>query len=359
MISEHNKAKALLPSWASQLLLRSGLYILGFGLLLALTLATFHLPVFSSAELLFHGAFGDQFGIGRTASKATPLLLCGLGVIVAWKAGMFNIGGEGQFVSGGLLGAAVYPVLQSHHISGSIAIVCILVASAVGGAIWAGIAGFLKVRRGVDVVISTILLNFIAFQIMKWLVSGPMMEKSGGLPETPQITSKDILWHPNPQTDFHLGIAIAILVALVIWWIQYRTRFGLEMRVVGDNPTAARSNRLSSGRRQIEAMLISGALCGLAGGIEYSAMAGQIGLDFNQNWGFLAIPVALAAGLQPLYAIPSAIFFGSLFAGSVNLSRYTQSGDSVIYIIQAIVVLGLVAGQTWKMKSRRTGEVIG
>lgn len=332
-------------------------YAVGLMLLLMLTLFVFRLPVFSSMGLLAEGALGDQYGVGRTASKMCPLILCALGVSVSWKAGIFNIGGEGQFVAGGIFGAIAFEGLDRIHLSGAIAIAIILVASWLGGAAWAGFAGLLKIKRGVDVVISTILLNFIAFQVMKWLVSGPMMEKTGGLPVTTQLPTADILYHPNPQTDLHAGVIIAVLAAIAIWFFQYRTRFGLEMRVVGSNFFAARANRLPSAARQMQAMLLSGGLCGLAGGIEYVAMAGQVGLDFNQNWGFLGIPVAIAAGLHPLFVIPSAFLFGCLFAGSINLGRYTQGGDAVVYVLQALVVLGLIAAQTMLSRRRTQGVV--
>lgn len=322
------------------------LYTMGLTALVLLTLLALRLPVWTSVHLLVEGALGDQFGVGRTSSKMTPLILCALGISISWKAGMFNIGGEGQFVAGGLLGAIMFQWLELAHVAGVGAITLILFASIVGGSVWAGLAGFLKVKRGVDVVISTILLNFVAFQIMKWLVSGPMMEKTGGLPVTTQIPNADILYHPNPQTDLHVGVVLAVFAGLFIWYLQYRTRLGLEMRVVGANFFVARANRLPSEARQVQAMLISGGLCGLAGGIEYLAMAGQIGLDFNQNWGFLAIPVAIVGGLQPLYIIPSAFLFACLFAGSLNLGRYTQGGDAIVYVLQAVVVLGVVAMQT-------------
>lgn len=276
--------------------------------------------------------------------KTTPLLLTGLGMVVAWRAKMYNIGGEGQFIVGALLGCVVAKIaLRSGDPPAPLITTSIILATIVGGAAWAWLAGWLYVRRGVEVVISTILLNFVALQLLAWAVSGPLQEGKGKLPLSDLLPESVMLPRFDRQMELHVGVFFALLAAALIYVYLFLTKEGFKLRLVGDNPRAARANRIPSDRSQIQAMLVSGGLCGLAGGIEYTGLAGQLGGGFSQGWGFLGIPVALLAALDPLLAIPSALFFGVLFAGSENLARFTQAGPTLIYVIQAAVVLGVVA----------------
>jgi len=198
------------------------------------------------------------------------------------------------------------------------------------------------VKRGVAVVISTILLNFIALQILGYCVSGPLQQIKKQVPLTEALPDRTMLLRPWPQMDLHLGVLIPLLSAVGVFFYLYRTRPGYRLRLVGENPDMARANRIDAGKVQLQAMLISGALCGLAGGIEYVGISGQLGTDFSQQWGFLGIPVALLGGLHPLFSIASAIVFGALFAGSENLARFTNAGATLVYVIQAIAVLAYV-----------------
>lgn len=317
---------------------------IGLAVVLVLTLLVFKLPVAESLKLLVSGAFGDQFALSRTAVKSTPLLLTGLGMVVAWRSGMYNIGGEGQFVIGGICGAilAKATFIGHENIPGWIAGISILAACMAGGAAWAWLAAWLFVRRGVSVVIGTILLNFIALQLLGYCVGGPLQQRKGQVPLTDALPDGMMLPRLSPQMDVHLGVVIPLLAAVLIFVYLYRTRPGFRLRLVGENPAMARANRIDAGRVQIQAMLVSGALCGLAGGVEYVGMAGQLGTDFSQQWGFLGIPVALLGGLHPLYCAVSALVFGALFAGSENLERFTSSGSTLVYVIQAVAVLGYV-----------------
>jgi simple sugar transport system permease protein len=315
---------------------------------LLLTLLVFRLPIAASLRLIEEGALGDKFGLSRTAVKTSPLLLTGLGVIVAWRAGMYNIGGEGQFIIGGLAGAW----MATRASENALWIAPILLACAVGGAFWAAIAAWLYVKRGVAPVISTILLNFIALQVLDWAVSGPLQQKKGEVPLTEQLPDALMLPKFDRQMDAHAGVLIALFVAFFVYAFLFRTTWGYRLRLVGDSPSVARANRISVSASQVLAMAISGGLCGLAGGIEYAGMTGQLGVGFSQQWGFLGIPVALLAGLHPLSAIPSAIYFGAVFAGSENLARFTPGGTTLIYVIQAVAVLAFAAIQSRRKLSR-------
>lgn len=315
----------------------------GLVLLVAVALAAFGLPVRDSLELLARGAGGDSVAWTRTVVRATPLLLCALGTLLAWRAGMFNIGGEGQFVVGGIAAAAF--ARWAEGASPWILTPGILVCAVAGGAAFAAAAGWLHVRRGVQVVISTILLNFVALQLLGWAVSGPLRQREGGLPLSDRLPDAAMLWRLSRQSDLHSGVFLALIAALAVAVWLYATRAGFRLRLVGEGAGAARAAGLNPGRIQMGAMAASGAFCGLAGGVEYAALAGQIGAGFSQQWGFLAIPVALVGGLDPLGSVVAALGFGALFAGTENLARFTPEGGTLGYAIQGAAVLGFIAWQ--------------
>lgn len=328
----------------------------GVFVVLVLCLAIFRIPVIESLKLLFEGSLGDKYGIGRTFKAFSPALLTALSVIVAWKAGMFNIGGEGQYVVGGVCAAfACRPFILDGVADRQPAIVTLLalVAAGLGGGIYGLFAGWLKVKRGVDVVISTILLNFIAIDFLKYAVNYPLKEKVGGLPLSDQLPMAAMLYRPDRQTDLNAGFVVALVAALLVWVFLRRTRTGFLVSFVGTNPLAARASRLPSDRIQLLAMFISGLLAGLGGAITYLGVTGQVGTDFSQNWGFYGIPVALLAALSPLGSIISAFLFGALFAGSQTLGRFVQHGDTILFAVQGLAVLAAVASQSELLKSRR------
>ncbi len=328
----------------SRLLPRLLISIVGLSLILVGTLAAFGLPVGPSLQLVMQGAFGDAYAWSRTAVKATPLIFTGLGMVIAWRAGMYNIGGEGQFLMGALLGSVFAKIALANIGAPAAAItVAILLLSAVGGAVWGWVAAWLYAKRGVEVVISTILLNFIAIQILSYAVGGPLKEAKGQLPLTDMLPQALMLPRFDRRMDVHGGLFIALLMVSVVFIYLYQTRAGFNVRLAGESMRVARANRIDGMGMKIQAMMISGALCGLAGGIEYTGVSGQLGGGFSQQWGFLGIPVALLASLYPLLVLPSALFFGALFAGSENLARYTPAGPTLIYVIQGVAVLGFVA----------------
>lgn len=322
--------------------------IISVGLLLA------GVPIFEGMRLLVQGAFGDRFAISQSLVRSTPLLLAGLGVAIAWKAGVFNIGGEGQLVIGALFGAASAKLMSGFALPLG-ATLLILLASIVGGAAWSAIAGWLWIKRGVNLVISTILLNFIGIQLLIFGVDGPLRRTGQSAPMTDQLPDAWMLWKPSRQTDFHLGVILAVVVALCVGWYMFRTRSGYLLRATGANPRFIRANRYNPEWIQFKAMLLSGGLCGLAGGVQYLGINGQLTSSFSQQYGFLAIPVALVGGLHPIGVIASSLFFGSLFAGTSNLSRFGGGGSYFVYVVQALAVLALLG---YRQLAERSQEVV-
>ncbi|MCX7800578.1 MAG: ABC transporter permease [Fimbriimonadales bacterium] len=322
-----------------------------YGIALAAGLAVFALfrlsPVQAVATLI-DGAVGDRFAIARTLLKATPLLLCGLGMTVAWRAGVYNIGGEGQLIAGALAGALAFEA--GGAFAGTFTPWLLLVLGAFGGAVWASLAGWMQSYRGVPAVITTILLNFVMVQTLLWLVSGPLQDPSLGVPLSRRLPHDAMLPRLDRQADLHAGFLIGLLLAPVLWVILYRTFWGLDIRFAGSNPDAARANRRPIRLVQLGAMALSGALCGLAGGVEYAGSLGQVGAGISQNWGFLAIPVALLGGLDPLGVVATALVFGGLFAGSEDLLRFTPAGSALVAAFQAVALLAFVASRQGRVK---------
>lgn len=315
--------------------------LLSLIVVLILTLACFGFDVPGSLSAIARGALADKYGISRTLVRATPLTLCGLGIAVAWKAGMFNIGGEGQYLLGALAGAYLFKVAGTAP-APVFQLTVLIGAVLVGGGL-ALLAGWLQVARGVQLVVSTILLNFIVIQFLSWSVAGPAQESARQLPLSDQLSREMLLPKADPQTDLHLGVLLVPIMAMLLFIWLYRTRDGFKLRLVGENPQAARAQKISTPRHQLTAMFVSGALCGLAGAVDYIGVIGTVGAGSAQNWGFLAIPVALLGGLNPAGVVASGLYFGGLMSGCEALSRTNPAGSTVVYVVQAAAVLGFLA----------------
>ncbi len=328
------------------------LLLVPFGLvaILVLTLLVFGLPLGESVALLYDGAIGDKFGVHRTVVKSSPLILVALGLMLAWRAGMYNIGGEGQLITGAIAGATTFRLLPS--MDGFAANLLILTFSAAGGAAFAGIAAFMYAKRGVNVVISTILLNFVALSLLSFVVRGPLQESSKSIPQSDTLPGTIMFLRFDSQSDLHAGVLFSITVSLILWlWLSY-TPGGFRLRLVGSNPNAARAARIDATSVQVRSLLWSGALCGLAGGVEYVGVSGYLFDGFSPGWGFLAIPVALIGGLHPIGILGSGLYFGALVAGSKNLEAFGGGKASLIYAMQGIGVLAFVALHEWLRRNR-------
>ncbi len=309
-------------------------------------------PLGDSASQLFQGAFGSTRGLARTFVKATPLILCGLGVLVAWRGGAFNIGGDGQFLIGGVVAGAVFKFVPLPP--GPIGNTVLLLAAVLGGAGYAYIASWLHAKRGVQIVVSTILLNYIAIQVLSWVVTGPLKDTKSGLPMSDRIPDGFMLMKFSTQHDLHAGVFVPPVVAVLLWLFLHRTLPGFQLRLSGNAPGVARVNRIDVDKVKTRAMLLSGGLCGLAAGIELTALSGQLSRSFSQDWGLLGIPVALLGGLNPLGVVASGIGVGALFAGTDELSRFWPGGGALVFIIQAVVVLAVLALGYWNDRNPKT-----
>ncbi|HEX2834998.1 MAG TPA: ABC transporter permease [Thermoanaerobaculia bacterium] len=274
-------------------------------------------------SVLITGSIGSRFALEGTLLKSVPLLLTGLSVAIAFRAGVWNIGAEGQFIVG-----AVAALLASR--AGAIAA---LLAAMLAGALWSSIATVMRLWRNAPEVLTTILLNFIAINLLGWCVNGPLRERAAMYPQT------DRAFAELPKFG---GFAIAITAAIGAWWLIYRTTEGLRLRATGFNPFASQWAGINVRAQLARAMAISGAAAGLAGGIELLAVSHRLFERFAAGYGYSGIAVALLAQLHPLATILSALFFGALVTGAGELQRSANISAAVATFGQAVVILVLI-----------------
>jgi simple sugar transport system permease protein len=291
---------------------------------------------------LVRGALGSWYAIGSgTLIRATPLILTGLAVAVAFRAGVFNIGAEGQFVMGAIAATAV--ALRA-SLPPWFAIPLVLASGAIAGSAWAWIAAVLRIRFRVLEVISTIMLNFVAGFAVSYLVRGPMQEHTHIYPQTETIAHAAQLPRLGPVTRLHAGFLVAFAACAVVWWYVRFSAGGFRLRAVGANPDAAKSaGQINVSRVVHRAFLTSGALAGLAGAIEVAGVTYALYENISPGYGYTAIAVALLARLDALGVIATGIVFGALEAGAAAMQRDAGVPSVTVSVIEACVVLALVA----------------
>jgi ABC-type uncharacterized transport system permease subunit len=294
-------------------------------------------------DAFWRGSLGTSSAFfSGTLVRAIPLAVLGVAVSIAFRAGVFNIGTEGQL----LLGAIASTVVGlGGSVLGPFTVVLALTAAAVAGGLWAAIAAFLRNRFGVLEVISTIMLNFIALNLVSYLVRGPLQEPTHIYPQTELVAAGARLPRLWADTRLHAGIVVAVMVALATWWFLARTAAGFRVRVVGASPTAAFvTGRVRVTRVSFWAFLVSGAVAGLAGGVEVSGVTYALYENLSPGYGFSAIAVAILARLQPLWVLPAALLFATLETGALGMQRDAGVPSVVAQALEAMIILIVVAG---------------
>ncbi|MBC8101521.1 MAG: ABC transporter permease [Cytophagales bacterium] len=305
------------------------------------------------SKALWDGAFGSRYSLSETLVQTAPLLLTGLGVAVAFRCGLFNIGAEGQFLVGAMAATGV-GILK--NVPAVIHLPLLLLAGAAAGALWSGIAGLLKVYRGVQEVLSTLLLNFVALQMLSWMVRGPLQEAQKGFPQSDLIAVPARFVLLAPGTRLHAGVLLALFCAALIWFFLRWTAGGFALRAVGSGEGAAEAAGIPVRRTVLATFLLSGALSGLAGAIQISGVTYLLSDGYSPGYGYTAIAVALLANLSPLAVVPSALFFGALTAGSnVVQQRIVGIPSVVVQVLQAVVLLAFLA-YAWARERRQRRE---
>jgi ABC-type uncharacterized transport system permease subunit len=307
-------------------------------------------PVLSLGAL-WRGAFGSWYAItSATLVRAVPLIILGLGVALAFRAGVFNIGADGQFYAGAI--AAAWIGVRVAAWPSFAAIGAVLIAAVIAGILWIAIPVLLKIRFGVLEVISTLLLNFVAEAMVSYAVTGPMQETKGIYPQSDAIALVARL--PGPQgTRLHAGLLLAIFLAILLWLLFTRTAWGFRLRAVGLGQLAAEvSGRIRTRRVVALALLWSGALAGLGGGVEISGVTYALFQNLSPGYGFTAIAVALLARLHPLGVILTGLLFGALEAGAQGMQREAGVPAVAVQVTEAVVILVIVLAEAL---TRRAG----
>jgi len=291
---------------------------------------------------LWDGAFGDIDAIINTVVKTTPYVFAGLALTVAFRGGMFNIGAEGQFFVGSIVAAWIGYAL---HLPPAIHLVAALLGGAVGGGVWGAIPGWLKARAGANEVITTIMTNYIALRIINWLISptGPMINPERPLPQTPEVYSTAYIPMMIPDTRLHWGVVLAIIMAVIVFYLLWRTVLGFEIRMVGISPTSAHYAGVNVGRTMVLTMGLSGAIAGIGGAVQVLALTHFFSTGFNVGYGFNSIAVAMLGGLHPIGVILASFLFGAMDAGAGVMQMRTGVPIDVVTIIQGLVLMFVAA----------------
>ena len=302
-------------------------------------------------QALIKGSFGDSKAIARTLEKATPLVFSGLSVAFAFKAGLFNIGAQGQLLFGAITAAVIGFGVQGlpAYIHAPLA----LLAGGLAGALYGAIPGALKTYTGAHEVITTIMLNYIAINFTDFLADGVLKDTSPGniVARTPMIL--DTARIPN-LGYIPLGFIIALLVTLGIWWLLFYTTIGFEIRTVGLNPHAARYAGMKVARTVILTMVISGLLAGLGGSVETQGVVGRYQPGFNIGLGFDGITIALLGRTHPFGVIPAALLVGAMKAGANQMQFSAGVAKEITDVIQALILFFVAADMIvrWIIRAR-------
>jgi len=309
----------------------------GIAVLAVTLMATGHDPIVALGAM-WRGAFGSWDTIlSAVLPRSIPLIVIGLGIGLAFRAGALNIGAEGQFYAGAI--AATWAGLHLNGWPSPLAIAALLSTSILAGVLWVALPVLLRVRFGVLEVISTLLLNFVADALVSWMVQGPLQETKRIYPQSDPIAASARL--PQvPGTRLHLGLLLAIGLALVLWLIYRRTLWGFQLRATGAGPLAARiAGRIDTKKMIAMALLLSGGIAGLAGGIEVSGVSYALFQSLSPGYGFTGIAVALLARLDPLGTIATGLLFAALEAGAGGLQREAGVPAVLVYLIEAVIII--------------------
>jgi ABC-type uncharacterized transport system permease subunit len=328
------------------------------GVLVALAIGMIMLIVLganpvSAYAAMINGAVGSVSGITQSLVKATPLLLVGLGICIAFRANVINIGGEGQIIIGALV--ATWLPLTFNASPGWLMIPVTLMAGFLGGAAWGFVPGILKARLQVNEILSTIMMNSIAQQLMNLLIRGPLMDPAGiaagtYLAQSARLPQQDWLPRLVPQTLLHAGAILALVLAIVVYFFLWRTTIGYRIRAVGLNPDASRYSGINVPFYQALSMTLAGGFAGLAGAIEVMGVQHRLLDGITSGYGFTGIVAALLGSLHPLGLIPASILFGGLLVGANEMQRAVQVPSALINAILGLIVLFVSGSALWSRR---------
>jgi len=341
---------------AAPLLLAMGLALV-IGAVLLLLLGVNPIEAYAS---IVTGVFGSTSGFTQSIVKATPLLLVGLGICIAFRASVINIGGEGQIILGALM--ATWFSLQFRAWPALLLVPATLIMGFLAGAAWGFVPGILKARLGVNEILTTVMLNVIALQLMNLLLRGPLMDPQSVatgtfLAESERLPEQVWLARLVPQTLLHTGAILAVILAFVVYIFLWRTSIGYRIRAVGLNPDASRYAGIPVGFYQALALTLAGGFAGLAGVVEVIGVQHRLLEGITSGYGFTGIVAALFGGLHPLGTIPASWLFGALLVGADKMQRAVQVPSALIDTLLGLVVMFMVGSQMLSRKWARRHQI--
>lgn len=335
------------PLW-QQFAIRLGAVVLALLLSALLLLVSGKDPVEVLGEMA-RGAFGSTYGIQESLLKAVPLLLCGLGVALAAKMRLWNIGAEGQLFMGAFAAAGV--ALKLSSLPSPLLLLLMAVAGVLAGAVWAGLAGLMRTRFKMNETITTLLLNYVAINWVTYLVYGPWKDKKGSnFPLSPIFA--DNAWLPTIWGRVHIGLFLVLGLAILLWWALRSTRWGYQVRVIGESPEAARYSGMKIAKQTLIVLALSGGFAGLAGMMEVSGVIHRLQATLSPGYGYTAIILAWVAKLNPLALIPIAILFGGLQNGGYSVQTMGVPLASV-GMIQGLLLFAVLGAELFTTNGLR------
>ena len=293
-------------------------------------------------DSMANAAFGNAFSLSTTIGKALPRLLAALGIALALRAGLWNIGAEGQIYVGAIAAAAV--TLWAPGL-GALGIVLAILASAVAGAMWGAVPGVLRAGRGVSEVITSLMLVYVAIQLANYLVEGPWLVEGSTFPASTPVPADERLPIVWPGTLLNAGVFVALAGIVVMWVLVHRSTFGLRLRALGGSERAARFAGVRVGTTIVAAMAISGAFAGVAGSVEVLGVRGRLIEGFSPGYGFEAIAIALLGRLHPAGILGAALLFGALDAGGAGLQTAARGAPAaIVQVAEGLAVVFVLIG---------------
>ena len=304
-------------------------------------------PVAAYAAL-FEGAVGSGPAIARSIGRATPYIMAALAVTFGFKAGLFNIGAEGQLLVGALAAAWVGTFSGLAGLPGILVVPVLLIAGTIAGLLWGAIPGVLKARTGAHEVIVTIMLNAVAVRLVDWIITSRapriLLDTTASVPHTVPISPSARMPSLVAGTGLHYGIFLAVVLCAVVWFVLQRTTTGFEIRTVGANPSAALYAGMSVSRTIVLVMAVCGALAGVAGAGEVSGgSAGYLNPGLLAGIGFDSIAIALLARANPFAVIPAALLWGALLSGAPTMQLQADVSLDIVRVVQALIILFVAA----------------
>ena len=308
--------------------------------------------VANAADAAWRGAFGSADAVlSSTLVRSIPFMLLGTAVALAFRVGVFNIGGDGQFLIGAALATSV--ALAPWSMPGWVHLILALGAGAAGGALWGLMPALLRRRWGVFEVLSTLMMNFVAVHVISYLVRGPLQEPTRIYPQSSTFAEGVRLPSVLDGTRLHVGIYLAIVICVLGWIWLFSRESGLRARLTGANPIAAESaGRIDTARTSFRVFIVSAALCGLAGSVEVLGVTFALYENLSPGYGFIGVAVALLAVLHPLGVLASAVVLAAIDAGAGAMQRDAGIPSVTAWAVQALLVLAVLAGRALVNRAR-------